>query len=165
MWPDAPRALHTEGLRGHLAGAFVLLSLLAGCGEDPPRPASPDTDPTSYAEQLTEATNDARTAEGLDELTRSACLEEAARERAAALVGEALAHEPLGGVVDECAPGSRAAENLVNSGARPDAVVDAWMDSSGHRNNIVDPRLREIGVGCVTGPDGYVCAQLFLGEE
>jgi len=42
--------------------------------------------------------------------------------------------------------------------AGPGAIVQAWMNSPGHRENILDPAFREIGVGVVPGnpqrPDG-----------
>jgi uncharacterized protein YkwD len=111
---------------------------------------------------LVEKTNDARSAEGLPTLDWSECAAAAARERATALVGEELAHEPLGDVIERCAPGGRAAENLVESEPDAVAVVEAWMASAGHRNNIVDPVWDEIGVGCRSTATGMVCSQLFL---
>jgi uncharacterized protein YkwD len=42
--------------------------------------------------------------------------------------------------------------------APPGAIVQAWMNSPGHRANILDPGFREIGIGIVPGnpaqPDG-----------
>ncbi|MDO8212996.1 CAP domain-containing protein [Conexibacter sp. CPCC 206217] len=35
--------------------------------------------------------------------------------------------------------------------AQPGALVKAWMDSPGHRANILNPRFREIGIGIVPG--------------
>lgn len=35
--------------------------------------------------------------------------------------------------------------------AQPIALVKAWMNSPGHRRNILDPRFREIGIGIVVG--------------
>lgn len=38
--------------------------------------------------------------------------------------------------------------------ATPSEIVDSWMNSSGHRRNILDRRFRHIGVGVATGaPD------------
>ncbi len=85
-------------------------------------------------------------------------------ERAEALVGEEkLEHAPLAPVIEYCAPLTTAAENLVNSTATPAGVVDAWLGSPGHRANIVDAELTQIGIGCV--PDGLnvLCSQVFLG--
>jgi len=35
--------------------------------------------------------------------------------------------------------------------ATPKAIVRSWMNSPGHRANILNPRFREIGIGVVTG--------------
>ena len=121
--------------------------------------------PADYAEALAEATNQTRTAEGLDAVGRSACAARAARERAAELVGQDLEHRPLTDVTRACAPGGRISENLVDSAADPDAVVEAWMRSPGHRNNIVDPAQVEMGIGCVPSGDGVLCSQLFLARD
>lgn len=42
------------------------------------------------------------------------------------------------------------AENVAHGFSGPEAVVAAWMASPGHRRNILDCRLRDIGVGVVT---------------
>ena len=40
-----------------------------------------------------------------------------------------------------------------------DRVVTGWMNSPGHRRNILDPRMRDIGVGVVMNSKGepYYC--------
>ena len=44
------------------------------------------------------------------------------------------------------------AENLaLGEFSSSQAVVDAWMESEGHRANILNPSLREIGVGVARG--------------
>ena len=40
-------------------------------------------------------------------------------------------------------------ENVAAGYTSPSSVVDAWMDSSGHRANILNPNLTEIGIGYV----------------
>ena len=41
----------------------------------------------------------------------------------------------------------RAAENVAFGQRTPEQVVEAWMNSEGHRRNILDPELRELGIG------------------
>lgn len=43
-----------------------------------------------------------------------------------------------------------AGENIANGQHTPSQVMDAWMTSSGHRKNILNPIYTEIGVGFVT---------------
>ncbi|UNX55368.1 CAP domain-containing protein [Georgenia sp. TF02-10] len=114
-----------------------------------------------YAAELFTLTNAARADEGLPALRASACAEEAALDRAAALVGRPLEHAPLQPVLEACGV-DLAAENLVDSDAAAADVVEAWMGSPGHRNNIVDPALESLGVGCVPHEGERLCAQIFL---
>lgn len=53
-----------------------------------------------------------------------------------------------------------AAENIAKGYATPKAVVDGWMNSSGHRANILNPSFTHIGVGYVK--DGSYWTQMFI---
>lgn len=46
---------------------------------------------------------------------------------------------------------SRAAENIAFGQLTPQQVVNDWMNSPGHRRNILDPNLKDIGVGYYNG--------------
>jgi uncharacterized protein YkwD len=48
-------------------------------------------------------------------------------------------------------PYTAAAENIAAGHATASAVVDAWMASAGHCNNIMNPNLRHLGVGYYYG--------------
>jgi len=41
---------------------------------------------------------------------------------------------------------SAAAENIAAGPSTPEQVVSSWMNSSGHRANILNPNLKEIGI-------------------
>lgn len=47
------------------------------------------------------------------------------------------------------------AENIAAGFSTPAAVMAGWMGSAGHRANILNPNLREIGVSYVLGSSGY----------
>lgn len=131
--------------------------LAAGVQAGPP-------DPSSYAAALVAGTNSARQAEGLDPLVLSGCATAAAADRSAVLAGGAtLTHAPLAGVIETCRPLTTAAENLSRASAPAQDVVDAWMESPGHRANVVDPALTELGVACVDDDDAMLCSAVFLG--
>ncbi len=53
-----------------------------------------------------------------------------------------------------------AGENIAKGQKTPQAVVDAWMNSSGHRANILNPSYTKIGVGYVA--DGNYWTQMFI---
>lgn len=54
-----------------------------------------------------------------------------------------------------------AAENIANGFFAPEAVVEAWMNSEGHRKNILNERLRFLG----SGNSGRYWAQMFLAQN
>jgi uncharacterized protein YkwD len=49
---------------------------------------------------------------------------------------------------------SRAAENIAAGQSSPASVMDAWMNSSGHRANILNCGLRNLGVGVIYSTGG-----------
>ena len=54
-----------------------------------------------------------------------------------------------------------AGENIAKGYATPQAVVNGWMNSSGHRANILNASYRQIGVGYVAGGNHWT--QMFIG--
>ena len=54
-----------------------------------------------------------------------------------------------------------AGENIAKGYATPQAVVDGWMNSSGHRANILNASYTQIGVGYVA--QGHYWTQMFIG--
>ena len=54
-----------------------------------------------------------------------------------------------------------AGENIAYGQRTPQAVVSAWMDSSGHRANILNASYTQIGVGYVSS--GHYWTQMFIG--
>lgn len=55
----------------------------------------------------------------------------------------------------------RAGENIAYGQRTPQAVVNAWMNSSGHRANILNASYTQIGVGYVA--NGHYWTQMFIG--
>ncbi len=55
-----------------------------------------------------------------------------------------------------------AGENIARGQRTPQEVVNAWMNSSGHRANILNSSFTQIGVGYVT--DGNYWTQMFIGK-
>ena len=54
-----------------------------------------------------------------------------------------------------------AGENIAYGQRTPQAVVNAWMNSSGHRANILNASYTQIGVGYVSS--GHYWTQMFIG--
>ncbi len=55
-----------------------------------------------------------------------------------------------------------AGENIAKGYATPEAVVKAWMNSPGHRANILNSSFTHIGVGYVK--NGNYCTQMFISK-
>lgn len=55
-----------------------------------------------------------------------------------------------------------AGENIAKGYSTPSAVVNGWMNSSGHRANILSSSFTEIGVGYVSG--GHYWTQMFISK-
>ncbi|MBY8912417.1 hypothetical protein KY305_06530 [Bacillus sp. YC2] len=55
-----------------------------------------------------------------------------------------------------------AGENIAKGQPTPEAVVKAWMNSKGHRENILNPEFTQIGVGYVAS--GNIWTQQFIGK-
>lgn len=100
-------------------------------------------------------TNVQRRAHGCPALRPSSQLRKAARGHTVAMaIGNLMSHQ-LSGEPRFTVRITRAgytgwrlvAENVARGFSGPGAVVRAWMDSPGHRRNILNCRLRDIGVG------------------
>ena len=47
------------------------------------------------------------------------------------------------------------AENIAIGFNSPAAVMNAWMNSTSHRDNILSPHFTSVGIGCLKGENGY----------
>lgn len=56
-----------------------------------------------------------------------------------------------------------AGENIAYGFSLPQSVVNSWMNSPGHRANILSSNFTQIGVGCVYYKGVYYWAQSFIG--
>lgn len=55
-------------------------------------------------------------------------------------------------------------ENISAGDAAPEVIMDGWMNSPGHRFNILDPEATRLGVGVVLGGElGVYWTQCFAG--
>lgn len=165
-------------LRTPTSLAVTLLTaaaLLTACSAEPAAgPRVPDggvdlTDPEQYGAALEDGVNAARAQLDVPPLEHDDCLAAVAVDRAEALVGAPeLAHAPLPPVQQSCPGSTIAAENLSRTERPPLDVVQAWLDSPSHRDNLVNAALLRGAIGCVrdggtaTAPV-LTCSHVFLG--
>ena len=140
--------------------------------QDSPDQTPPATNPdgkTTWAEEYMELVNDHRTSLGLRSLVHSPDLETIATEHSKnmALGVVAFGHT---GFSERCTEGRMAlgggnwcAENVAGGQQTPQAVVNSWMNSTGHRANIESSRGTHTGFGYYKSASGkYYWTQIFL---
>lgn len=119
----------------------------------------PETPGHSYLEQVVHLVNLERAKEGLAPLTLEADITDAAMVRAKEIQASFSHTRPNGSsfatALKEAGVSYRSAgENIAWGQKTPEIVVDAWMNSSGHRANIMNPNYSRIGVGYLTNASG-----------
>jgi len=58
-------------------------------------------------------------------------------------------------IVNNNLPYSNVAENIAAGQTTPQEVMNGWMNSAGHKANILNPALKEVGIGCHYIDSGY----------
>ena len=141
----------------------------SGYGWTPPEPEWVDLD--AYAQEVLALTNAQREAAGLNTLSADPVLTEMAMLRARELE-ESYSHTRPSGencktVFGEFETDLRFwGENAAKGNRTPEAVVKAWMDSQGHRENLLREDAGYLGVGVWQDEDGILYwVQLFAKES
>lgn len=154
------------GLR--MAVGLLLGGLLVACkggdgGGGPQPPPGPPDLPSARADMLSRH-NGTRAAGGVPILTENPLLDQLAQAHAEYMAATAtLTHvDASGGNVDDRA--TAAGYNWTNIGENiafdvsAVTIYNAWLGSSGHYNNIVNPSFTEIGMGrAILGVYQYWC--------
>lgn len=136
--------------------------------EEPEQPVETPVSEADYAAQVVELVNVERAKMGLPALAMNSGAQQAAQLRAAEIV-EVFSHDRPDGsacytALTEIGVSYRAAgENIAMGYPTPEAVVDGWMNSEGHRANILRDTFSEIGVGYVVEDGTAYWVQMFLG--
>ncbi|MEP0916314.1 CAP domain-containing protein [Leptolyngbya sp. DQ-M1] len=126
----------------------------------PPSPVQAASDPAfgAFEQQVFDLTNQQRMQQGLPPLTLNLTLNDVAEKHSQDMATRNyFSHQGLDGSQpwDRMRTGgysySRAAENIAFGQPTPQDVVTAWMNSPGHRQNILNPNLKELGVGYHNG--------------
>lgn len=135
--------------------------------EESPEEDSSDSSTHPYLKQVVDLVNAERAKEGLAPLSVNAKVQAAAQVRA--MESEKLfSHTRPDGssfataLKEQGVSYRRAGENIAWGQRTPQQVVNAWMNSAGHRANIMNPDFTTIGVGYYQNANGtnYWC-QLF----
>jgi uncharacterized protein YkwD len=121
---------------------------------------------SSYADQVLQLVNQERAKAGLSALTTNSTLQAAANLRAQETV-QSFSHTRPNGttfstVLKEYGISYRTAgENIAYGQKTPQEVVNAWMNSSGHRANIMNANFGKVGIGVYQKNGVIYWSQLF----
>jgi uncharacterized protein YkwD len=159
----------------HASVALLSLTLLGcgGVGSDPAVPAAAAEAMTlserGFAQEVLDLVNEEREAAGLPDLVWDEAVAKVAFDHAQDMASEQyFEHRSPDGstpgdrLADAGLGGSLWGENIAMGQPDPRAVVDDWMTSEGHRENILEPRFARLGVGVRFGWDGPFWVQDFL---
>lgn len=150
-----------------LTGLVVASCLLAGLVTGPSASARPvrEVHPASARAAVTlkpalkavlVKVNAQRAKRGLRPLRATACLTRKVAQPWAKHLAETetLVHQDLSPIFTTCPGLSRVGENIAYGYPTAGAVVKAWMNSPGHRANILNRRFTKIGLGLARSSDG-----------
>lgn len=128
-----------------------------------------DTSVTSFESEVVRLVNEIRASNGLKALTHDWELSRVARYKSQDMKDNRyFSHtSPVYGSPFQMMKSfgityRTAGENIARGQTTPAAVVNAWMNSSGHRANILNASFTHIGVGYVA--DGKYWTQMFIGK-
>ena len=131
------------------------------------RPGNNDTNEHAFIQQVVNLVNTERAKEGLAPLTIDTKVQAAAMVRAKECEISFSHTRPDGSsfataLKEQNVSYRSSGENIAYGQQTPEAVMRAWMNSSGHRANIMNPNFTTIGVGYYENAGGtdYWC-QLF----
>ncbi len=128
----------------------------------------PDTTITNFESEVVRLVNEIRVSHGLGTLTEDWELARVARYKSQDMHDKRyFSHQsptygsPFNMMKSFGISYRTAGENIAKGQRTPKAVVDAWMNSSGHRANILNRNYTKIGIGYVA--DGNYWTQMFIG--
>lgn len=136
--------------------------------ETPDKPDEQDGTFSAYAQQVLDLVNEQRAANGLSALTLSSSLSTVAQAKAQDMKDNRYFNHtsPTYGSPFDMMKAfgityRAAGENIAMGYATPKAVVTGWMNSTGHRANILNANYSQMGIGYVESGN-YWC-QMFIG--
>lgn len=121
---------------------------------------------SDYATEVLKLINKERKAAGLKEVSTTSSLSKAANKRAQEIVSVFSHSRPDGSscftALDDFNISYQAAgENIAYGQKTPEQVMEGWMNSSGHRANILSSKFGKVGIGCYEKNGTLYWTQLF----
>ncbi len=141
-----------------LLGLICAFGLLVAPAQAPALAMSNST----FDSQLRKYTNKARTDRDRAKLKFGKCVDRYAQRQANKMAAEKrMFHQDLSVVLRKC-KAKRVAENVATGFESPRANVQAWLDSPGHRRNMLSRKYTHLGIGVARDSNGIsYTAQVF----
>lgn len=136
-------------------------------GPEPPEQESPTPEQAHpYIQEIVTLVNAERAKEGLSPLTLNLQVSAAAQVRSSEIVSSFSHTRPDGSsfvtaLQEQNISYRRAGENIAWGQKSPTEVMNSWMNSSGHRANIMNSHFTTIGVGYYSVNGANYWCQLF----
>ena len=141
----------------------------AGTPGPPKEEAVDQSNVSQFVQQVIDLTNQHRQANGLKPLTHDPELSKVAQKKSQDMhQNNYFSHtsptygSPFDMMRDSGIEYKTAGENIAQGQRTPEDVVNAWMNSSGHRANILNPDFTHIGVG--VEQEEFHWTQMFIGK-
>lgn len=137
----------------------------------PTASAPPSVKPTTsasasdaYEARILVLVNAERAKAGLSKVTANSCADGFAESWAPKIQHDgALSHQSLQPILSSC-HASTVGENVAYGNVTADEMMTMWMNSTGHRANILNPHFTGIGIAAVTDSSGrWYGVQDFVG--
>lgn len=121
---------------------------------------------SAYEQEVLDLVNAERAKYGLSALSADSKVQAAAKIRAEEIKSVFSHTRPNGtkfstALTQVGATFRGAGENIASGQRTPEQVVNAWMNSEGHRANILNEKYKYLGVGCVSKGGSYAWVQIF----
>ncbi|MEU6128783.1 CAP domain-containing protein [Saccharopolyspora sp. NPDC047091] len=152
-WTNSQRSVIASGLAAVALGAGLAV------------PAHAFAADTGEQQRVVQLVNDQRASAGCGPVTEDQRLTEAANAHSSDMTARGyFSHTTPDGVtfdqrIKKAGHPSPGAENIAQGQRSADQVMDSWMNSAGHKRNILNCSLKTIGVGVDTG--GWAWTQDF----
>lgn len=117
-----------------------------------------------YAKQVLELVNQERIKAGVGTVKMDEELTEAAMTRSKEITA-VYAHARTNFLSMRTLVPVIVMENAGCARNTPQEIMDAWMNSDGHKRNILDSSWKSVGIGCIKYKDTYFWIQLFSQKE
>ncbi|WP_078411006.1 CAP domain-containing protein [Priestia abyssalis] len=135
------------------------------------KPTAQASSVSAFEKKVVELVNQERQKQGLQALQLDTKLSDVAREKSKDMMNKNyFSHtsptygSPFDMMKQFGIQYRTAGENIAKGQQTPEEVMNGWMNSNGHRKNILSPNFTHIGVGYVEGSGSTYWTQMFIGK-